>query len=278
MITKKQKMVRMIYTVLIGIVALTMLAPLLWMISASLKIESEIFEFPIRWIPRVLDFDNYKEAWSGTFDFPRYYWNTIKVSVLSTILQVLVSATAAYAFSKIRFRFRKGLFMVYLCTLMIPAQVTMIPCFMIFKQIGLMDTHIGLVILTSFSVYGVFLLKQFMGAIPSELSEAALIDGAGHFDIFSRIIVPITKPAIATLAMLKFTWTWNDYMNPLIFMTSVDKFTLQLGMRAFTSSEYGEQYGPTMAAAVLSIMPLMIVFLFCQKYVIEGISMGAVKG
>lgn len=274
---KKHIAIRIFYTVLIGTVALTMVSPLLWMISTSFKIEGEVFEFPIRWIPRTWDIDNYKEAWSGTFDFLRYYLNTAKVAVLSTLLQVTVSAMAAYAFAKIRFRFRKGLFMIYLCTLMIPAQVTMIPCFMIFKKVGLMDTHIGLVVMTSFSVYGVFLLKQYMGAIPRELSEAALIDGASHFQIFSRIIVPISKPAIATLAVLKFTWTWNDYMNPLIFLSTVDKFTLQLGMRSFTS-EYGEQYGPTMAAAMLSILPLMIAFLFCQKHVIEGISMGAVKG
>ena len=140
-----------------------------------------------------------------------------------------------------------------------------------------MDTHLGLVILTSFSVYGVFLLKQFMGAISNELSEAAIIDGAGHMQIFTRIILPISKPSLVTLAMLKFIWTWNDYMNPLIFLNTTSKFSLQLGMRSF-SSEYGNQYGPTMAAAVLSIMPLMLLFLICQKNVIEGISIGAVKG
>ena len=140
-----------------------------------------------------------------------------------------------------------------------------------------MDSHFGLIILSSFSVYGVFLLKQFMSTIPKEMSEAAIIDGAGHLQIFSRIILPMTKSAVVTLAMLKFIWTWNDYQNPLIFLVTPDKFTLQLGMRSF-SSEYGNQYGPTMAAAVLSIMPLMILFLICQKNVIEGISIGAVKG
>ena len=216
------------------------------------------------------------QIWNGSFDFPLYYLNTIKISVLSTLLQVAVSAMAAYAFAKITFKFSGVIFMVYLSTMMIPSQVTLIPCFMIFKEAGLMDTHLGLVILTSFSVYGVFLLKQFMGAISGELSEAAIIDGAGHMQIFTRIILPISKPSLVTLAMLKFIWTWNDYMNPLIFLNTTSKFTLQLGMRSF-SSEYGNQYGPTMAAAVLSIMPLMLLFLICQKNVIEGITIGAVK-
>ena len=254
-----------------------MILPLLWMISTSFKIEGEVFEFPIRWIPRTLDLKNYSEAWNGSFDFPLYYLNTIKISVLSTILQVVVSAMAAYAFAKIKFKFSGVIFMIYLSTMMIPSQVTLIPCFMIFKEAGLMDTHLGLIILTSFSVYGVFLLKQSMGAISNELSEAAIIDGAGHLQIFTRIILPMSKPSLATLAMLKFIWTWNDYMNPLIFLNTTSKFTLQLGMRSF-SSEYGNQYGPTMAAAVLSIMPLMVLFLICQKNVIEGISIGAVKG
>lgn len=229
---KKTIAIRTGFTVLVGLMALTMILPLLWMISTSFKIEGEVFEFPIRWIPRTPDLENYAEAWNGSFDFPLYYLNTIKISILSTILQVTVSAMAAYAFAKIKFKF---------------------------------------------SVYGVFLLKQSMGAISGELSEAAIIDGAGHFQIFTRIILPMSRPSLVTLAMLKFIWTWNDYMNPLIFLNTTSKFTLQLGMRSF-SSEYGNQYGPTMAAAVLSIMPLMILFLICQKNVIEGISIGAVKG
>ncbi len=274
---KKTIAIRTGFTVLVGLMALTMILPLLWMISTSFKIEGEVFEFPIRWIPRTPDLENYAEAWNGSFDFPLYYLNTIKISILSTILQVTVSAMAAYAFAKIKFKFSGIIFMIYLSTMMIPSQVTLIPCFMIFKEAGLMDTHLGLIILTSFSVYGVFLLKQSMGAISGELSEAAIIDGAGHFQIFTRIILPMSRPSLVTLAMLKFIWTWNDYMNPLIFLNTTSKFTLQLGMRSF-SSEYGNQYGPTMAAAVLSIMPLMILFLICQKNVIEGISIGAVKG
>lgn len=274
---KKDRILRVFYTVLVGVMGFSMLLPFFWMISTSFKIESEVFEFPIRWIPRTPDFNNYNEAWNGTVNLGRSYWNSIKVSVLSTILQVTISAMAGYAFAKIDFKFKKPLFMIYLATMMVPAQVTLIPCFMIFKEIGLMNSHLGLVFLTCFSVYGVFMLRQFIGAIPMEISQAAIVDGASHFQIFAKIIVPISKPAIATLAMLKFIWTWNDYMNPMIFLSSAEKYTLQIAMRSF-SSEYGEQYGATMAAAVLAIMPLLILFLVCQKNVIEGISVGAVKG
>jgi multiple sugar transport system permease protein len=247
------------------------------MISTSFKIEGEVFAFPIQWIPHTWNFSNYANAWSGSFSFPLFYFNTIKVSILTTILQVAISALAAYAFAKIHYKHSKKIFMVYLSTLMIPAQVTIIPCFMIFKWIGIIDTHLSIIIVSSFSVYGVFLLRQFMSTIPDEMSEAAIIDGANHLQIFGSIVIPMVKPAIATLAMLKFIWTWNDYQNPLIFLVSPKLFTLQLGMRSF-SSEYGNQYALTMAAAVLAILPLMLVFLFCQRFIIEGISIGAVKG
>lgn len=273
----KQNIWRILYTVIIGSISITMVLPFLWMISTSFKIEGEVFEFPIRWIPKTWDLLNYSEAWNSTFDFPLYYFNTIKVSVLTTILQVFVSATAAYAFAKIKFSHSKKLFFLYLSTLMIPAQVTIIPCFMIFKWTGLINSHLGIIIVASFSVYGVFLLRQFMVTIPNEMSEAAIIDGAGHGRIFTLIVLPMVKPAIATLAMLKFIWTWNDYQNPLIFLVDPKLFTLQLGMRSF-SSEYGNQYALTMAAAVLAILPLMAAFFICQKYIIEGIAIGAVKG
>jgi multiple sugar transport system permease protein len=185
---------------------------------------------------------------------------------------------AAYAFAKIKFTHSKRLFFLYLATLMIPAQVTLIPSFIILKSLRLINTHLGIILISSFSVYGVFLLRQFMRTVPDERSEAAFIDGANHPQIFVHIILPMVKPAIATLGMLKFIWTWNDYQNPLIFLSSEKLFTLQLGMRAFSSTEYGNQFALMMAAAVMAVFPLMIVFLIFQRYVIEGISIGAVKG
>ena len=269
---------RLFYTIILGAIAVTMVLPFLWMVSTSFKIEMEVFDFPVQWIPKTFNPNNYPTAWSSRFSFPSYYLNSIKVSILTTLLQVTISCLAAYAFAKIKFAHAKKIFIVYLATLMIPAQVTLIPTFIIMRSLKLINTHFGIILISSFSVYGVFLLRQFMATIPNELSEAAFIDGAGHLQIFIRIMVPMVKPAVSTLAMLKFIWTWNDYQNPLVFLSSEKLFTLQLGMRAFSSAEYGNQFALMMAAAVMAIFPLMIVFFFFQRYVIEGIAIGAVKG
>ncbi|MBZ4644605.1 MAG: multiple sugar transport system permease protein [Petroclostridium sp.] len=275
---KNQVILKSIMTVVIFVIAFTMTLPLLWMLSASMKVETDVFKFPIEWIPKRWNVvSNYKEVWGSQYNFAMYYWNSIKITVLATICQVFVSAMGAYGFSKINFKFRDSLFLLYLATIMIPEQVTIVPRFMIFKWLGLFDTHTGLVMMLSFSVYGVFLLRQFMVVIPNSLSESAKIDGANHFRIFMQIILPITKPAIATLSILKFVWTWNDYQHPLIFLSSKEKFTLQLGMKQF-ASESGEFYSLIMTGAVMAIIPLIIVFIIGQKYVIEGITMGAVKG
>jgi len=274
----KKNFWRIFYTAIIGALALTMILPFLWMISASFKVEMDIFNYPIEWIPKNLNLNNYPTAWGRRFNFPMYYFNTIKVAILTTILQVTISTMAGYAFGKINFTFSKQLFSCYIATLMIPAQVTLIPLFLMVKSIKLTNTHMGIILISSFSVYGTFLLRQFVRTVPNEMTEAAYIDGANHAQIFFRIIIPLVKPAIATLAMLKFIWTWNEYLNPLVFLTSERLYTLQLGMRRFSSTDYGNEFALIMAAAVMAILPLMIVFLFFQRYVIEGISLGAVKG
>lgn len=274
----KTKILKIIATVFLSLIAITMTLPFLWMISASLKVEADVFKYPVEWIPsRFNAINNYLEVWSGRYSFALFYMNSIKVTVLTTICQVIVSAMGAYAFSKIRFKFRDGLFLVYLSMMMIPDQVTIVPKFMVFRWTNLFDTHLGLILLGSFSIYGMFLLKQFMMSIPNALSESAKIDGAGHGRIFLQIILPITKPALVTLMMLKFVWTWNDFQNPLIFLTSENLYTIQLGMSKFMT-EYASYYSLIMVAAVCAIIPLLIVFLVGQKYILEGMTIGAVKG
>ncbi|GHT64771.1 ABC transporter permease [Spirochaetia bacterium] len=273
-----KKFWRFLYTVIIGALAFSMVLPFIWMLSSSFKVEMDVFNFPVEWIPDPFNPTNFGKVWNSTFSFPRFYLNTIKVTIATTVLQVTISTMAGYAFAKINFAHSKKLFFIYLATLMIPAQVTIIPSFIVMRSVNLINTHMGIILIASFSVYGMFLLRQFISSVPNELSEAAFIDGAGHIQIFIRVIVPIVKPAIATLAMLKFIWTWNDYQHPLIFLISERLFTLQLGMRFFTSGEYGNQYALMMAAAVMAIFPLMIVFIILQRYVIEGIALGAVKG
>lgn len=275
---KKNRVVKSVLTVFMFAIGLTMVLPLIWMISTACKIEADVFNFPIEWIPRRWNLiNNMKEVWGKEYNFGLYYLNSIKVAVLATIAQLSVSAMGAYGFSKVKFRGRDTLFLAYLATMLIPPQVTIVSQFIIMRQIRFYNTHAGLILMLAFSVYGVFLLKQAMVAIPDSLSESAKIDGAGHFTIFSQIIVPMIKPSLATLAILKFVWTWNDYQAPLVFLNSRKLYTIQLGMKQF-ASESGSYYSLIMAAAVSAIVPLIIVFLFCQQYVVDGIATGAVKG
>lgn len=280
-IVSKQKrkfdLSKFLLTILFLVIGVSMLIPLIWMISASLKPEADVFNFPIEWIPQRWNaVENYRTVWGGQYNFGLYYWNSIKVSVGATVLQVFFSALGAYGFSKVKWKGRDILFTIYLATMMIPEQVTIVTRFLITREIGLYNTHLGLVLMLSFSVYGVFLLRQAMMAIPDSLSESAQIDGANHWQIFSRIVLPMVQPSIATLAILKFTWTWNDYQHPLVFITDPDLYVVQQGMQVF-ATQSGVYYSLTMAAAVSSILPLLIIFLLGQKYVIGGIGEGAVK-
>lgn len=266
-----------VLTILFIVIGIAMLVPLVWMISASLKPEADVFNFPIEWIPKRWNaVENYRTVWGGQYNFGLYYWNSIKVSVGATVLQVFFSALGAYGFSKVKWKGRDLLFTLYLATMMIPEQVTVVTRFLITREMGLYNTHLGLILMLSFSVYGVFLLRQSMMSIPESLSESAKIDGANHWQIFSRIILPITQPSLATLAILKFTWTWNDYQHPLVFITDPDLYVVQQGMQVF-ATQSGVYYSLTMAAAVSSILPLLIIFLIGQKYIIGGIGEGAVK-
>lgn len=275
---KKISITKVILTILLWGVGFTMLVPLIWMISTACKVEADVFNFPIQWIPPRWNLvENMKEVWGGNYNFGLYYWNSIKVTLGATFLQVFVSALGAYGFSKVTFKGRDQLFLAYLATMMIPPQVTIVSQFIIMRGIGLYNSHIGLILMLAFSVYGVFLLRQSMMSIPDSLSESAKIDGAGHLTIFFQIILPMIKPSLATLATLKFVWTWNDYQAPLVFLNSRELYTIQLGMRQF-ASESGSYYSLIMAAAVSAILPLIIVFLFCQRFVVDGIATGAVKG
>ncbi len=275
---KKLNPTKIVLTVIFWAIGLTMLVPLIWMISTACKVEADVFNFPIQWIPPRWNLEeNMKEVWGGTYNFGLYYLNSIKVTIGATVLQVFVSALGAYGFSKVHFKGRDKIFLAYLATMMIPPQVTIVSQFIITREIGLYNSHTGLVLMLAFSVYGVFLLRQAMLAIPESLSESAKIDGAGHVTIFFQIILPMVKPSLATLATLKFVWTWNDYQTPLVFLNSRELYTIQLGMKQF-ASESGSYYSLIMAAAVSAILPLIIVFLFCQRFVVDGIATGAVKG
>ncbi len=274
----RRKLPRIIITAVMALVALTCLSPLLWMVSASFKFESDVFSFPVQWLPeRWNAAENYREVWTGTSNFALYYWNSIKVAVLSTMLLLLTASMAAYAFTKIKFRGREILFWVYLAAMMIPMQVTLVPKFMIARWFGIYDTHFVLIVMGAFSAFAVFLLKQNMDMIPSSLTESAQIDGANHFRIYLNIIIPIIKPVLAIQGILKFVWTWNNYQMPLIFLKSKELYTIQLGLAEF-ADESGVYYSLVMAGSVSAILPLIIIFLIGQRYILKGITVGSVKG
>ncbi|MFC4321557.1 carbohydrate ABC transporter permease [Litchfieldia salsa] len=269
---------KIIITILVFFVSLLFLLPFAWMLSTSFKIEADVFTFPIQWIPeRWNGINNFKEVWFGQFPFYIYYWNSIKVAVATTVVSCTVSAMAAYGFSKVNFPAGKWLFIIVLATYMVPPQASLVPQFILYRNIGLFDSHLGLVLLGSFSVLGTFMLRQFFMGIHNEYIEAAKIDGAGHWRIFWFIALPIVRPAIATYAILRFIWTWNDYQNPLIFLRTDSLYTIQLAMQKFTTIN-GEFYSLIMAAAVSAILPLLIIFVIGQKQVIDGIALGGVKG
>jgi multiple sugar transport system permease protein len=257
-------------------VAALMLLPFVWMLSASFKLDKDIFEFPIRWVPKPFKLVNYVDVWTK-ISFPLYFANTLKLAGAITLGQIVTCSLAAYSFSRLRYRGRDKLFFVYIATLMIPWQAIMIPQFMIINRLGLYQTHWAIILLQIFSPFGVFLLRQFMLGIPMELSQAAKIDGCSEFAIYARIIMPLSKPALATLFIFTFNFVWNDYLGPLIYLDADRLRTIQVGLSAFRTT-YGASYGPIMAGTVCALLPVVLVYACAQKYVIEGIAFSGLKG
>lgn len=262
--------------IVLAMAAAGVILPFLWMLSASLKLDKDVFQFPIQWIPKDPRWKNYQDIWKQ-IPFLTFYMNTAKLTVIITFLQLLTSSLAAYAFAKIRFPGRNTLFIAYIGTIAVPWQVYMVPQFIMMKKFGLNDSHLSLVLLQAFTAFGVFLMRQFYLSIPEELSESARIDGLNEYGIYARIILPLSKPALATLTIFTFVNVWNDFMGPLIYLSSTKKKTIQLGLRMFIS-QYNAEYALIMAAAVCSIVPVVIVFLFAQRYFIEGIATTGLKG
>lgn len=261
-----------------GLIFLLLIAlvPFLWMLSASLKYNKDVFTFPIKWIPEEFVWQNYVEIWKR-IPLHSFILNTSKLSIIITLLQVVTSSLAAYGFAKLEFKGRDILFLSYIATIAIPWQVYMIPQYLIVQKLHLVDSHWALIILQAFSAFGVFLMRQFLISIPNELSEAARIDGLNDFGIFARIMIPLAKPGLATLTIFTFVTIWNDFMGPLIYLNSTDQKTIQLGLRLFIS-QFSAEYSLIMAAALVTLVPVMIIFLSLQKYFVEGIATSGLKG
>lgn len=274
--TTKKFLCRALTTVLVGVFALACVFPFLWMLSTSFKFEMDVMEFPIRLIPKRWNLNNYATVWNNS-DFPRYYLNSIKVTVCAVLGELCITTTAAYAFGRLRFRGKKVLYTLYLSTMMIPGQVLLLPKYIYFSQLHITNTHWALILPSFFSVFGVLLMRQVFAQIPFEYTEAAYMDGASHPHIFLRLILPLAKPGIMTLLLLSFTWSWNDYMNPLVFLSNEDLFTLTVGLQRF-QEDASTNYALIMAGATVSLIPLILLFLFTQKYFIESFASAGVKG
>ena len=272
---KKSIKTALLYAVLI-FMAFVMLVPFAWMISASLKLEKDVFSFPIVWIPEVPKWSNYKEIWQKV-PLLTGFFNSMKLTVLVTLLQFITSSLAAYAFAKLEFKGRNVVFMMYIMTIAVPWQVYMVPQYKLMTLLGLTDSHLGLILMHTFTATGVFLMRQFFMGIPEELLEAARIDGLSEYGIWAKLMLPLSKPVIATLCITSFTFEWNDFMGPLIYLSSTNKRTIQVMLRMF-NTQYSSSYALIMAAAVVALIPVFILFVFLQKYFVEGIATTGIKG
>ncbi|WP_228288149.1 carbohydrate ABC transporter permease [Thermosipho ferrireducens] len=259
------------------IITFIYLLPFFWMIGTSLKPDSELLAYPPTIFPENPDWSNYEKA-LNKFPFFTYLKNSIIITI-GNLIGVLISAPfVAYGFSKINWKGRNFLFAVMMASVMLPGAVTMIPVFLIYKRLGWLDTFLPLIVpaFLGGGAMNVFLIRQFFNTIPNELLEAARIDGASDFKIFFKIMLPLSKPVLALISLFTFTGSWNNYIGPLIYITSENKYPLALGMPMFMS-RYGTYWNQAMAAATLTLIPTVVFFFIAQKYLIEGIKLTGLK-
>lgn len=278
MTMKKLKPGNLIFTVLFALCSVFFLMPLVWMLSAASKTEKEVWTFLIQWIPTDWNLiANFKAVWMGDVAFGLFYMNSLKIALISTLATIVISAMAGYALAKLDFKGRALIFTLMLAFMMIPEQATLVPRYIMIKELGLYDSHAALILMGMFSSYFTFLLRQFMIGIHNDMLEAAELDGAGFLRIFWSVVLPLSRPILATVGIIKFIWTWNDYQGPLIMLNSTKLYTIPLGMQFF-KEEFGTQISVMMMASVAAILPLLVLFLILQKQVINGIAIGGVKG
>jgi multiple sugar transport system permease protein len=276
LLIKENKLITFVTLLILCIGGIIMLFPFIWMLSTSLKPNDEVYLYPPELIPQKWNFVNYFDVWSAA-PFGRFYINSVVIAVIVTFGQLLTCSLGAYAFARLRFKGRDKLFLLYLATLMIPFQVTMVPIYTIMKNLGWINTYQGVIAPSLFSAYGTFLLRQFFITIPNELEESVKIDGGGYLLCYSVIILPLSKTALATLGTFVFLFSWNNFMWPMLVINTLDRFTLPLGI-AFFQGRYGPQWNLLMVASVITMLPLLIIYLFAQRFFIKGIMIGAVKG
>ncbi len=263
-----------LYVLLVGLGA-AVLIPFLWMLVSSLKRDNEVFTVPIQWVPEEFQWGNYSRIWQE-IPLGTYLSNSLILAVSITFLQVLTGSFAAYGFAKVRFPGRDALFLAYVATIAVPWQAYMVPQYILMEKAGLVNTRTSLILLQAFGAFGVFLMRQFYLSIPDELIEAARLDGLTEFGIWARVALPLSKPALASLALLTFVNTWNDYMGPFIYLTSNELWTVQIGLRSFVGV-YDSEYAMIMTGSVISVLPILAVFLLGQRYFVQGVANTGMK-
>ena len=261
------------------IVAILVILPFLWMVVSAFKSQREVFAYPPTFFPKVWKVENFIEAASrGSISFWQMFLNTMKIALPSTIFNIIFSSLAGYAFARLKFPFRDTIFMCFIAAMMVPFAITLIPRFLMFKDFGFYDTYVPLIVPVMFGTpFSIFLTRQFFLTLPKELEEAAIMDGCSHFRIWAQIFMPLCKPIIATLSVFQFQSSYNDFMGPVIYIASDAKFTVQMGLSSFRNS-FTSRYDLIMAGSILALIPVMILFICCQKYIVRGIAMSGMKG
>lgn len=254
-----------------------LLLPFFWMVMSSLKSPNEVFTVPIVWVPETFVWSNYVDIWVKA-DMLTWIRNTLTLAVVVTFLQVLTGSFAAYGFARVRFPGRDVLFLVYIGTIAVPWQSYMIPQFVLLSNLKVTNTLWAIILIQAFGAFGVFLMKQFYETIPEELSEAARLDGLSEYGIWRRILLPLSVPALASLSLLTFVTTWNDYLGPLIYLRNPELWTIQLGLKSFVTNLFDANYALLFAGLTISVVPIAIIFLLGQKYFVEGIATSGMKG
>jgi ABC-type glycerol-3-phosphate transport system permease component len=277
-LAKRSLQKSVLYVLAYGL-GIVFLIPFIWMLSTSVKPSSEVFIFPPKWIPSVFQFDNYRRALIVDLPFVQYFINTIEVTLLSLIGDVLSCSLVAFGFARLRFPGRDTLFLILLSTLMVPYHVTMIPRYLMFRDFHWLDTYYPLIVPSylAVSAFFIFLLRQFFLGIPLQLDRAARMDGCGTFDIYWRIVMPLARPALVTVTVLSFIGTWNDFLTPMIYLSSDKKFLVSLGLRHFVALRSGV-WNELMAASIAVMIPCLIIFFVAQRAFIQGTVVSGVKG
>lgn len=277
MILSKTNVQRIFAHIGLILASLFFLIPFFWMLSTSFKPLSEIFSYPPTWIPETFKWENYVNA-TEYIPFFTYLWNSSVITVLSTLGAVLSCPLVAYSFAKLEWKGRNVLFALTMSVMMIPAQVTMIPLFILFHKIGWVGTPLPLIVPTFFGVpFFIFLLRQFFMGLPDQLRDAARIDGAGELYIYWKIMLPLAKPAVLAVGLFQFIASWTDFIGPLLYLTDQTSYTLSLGLQQFQSQK-GTEWGMMMAVSTLMTLPIMILFFFMQKTFIRGVTFSGIKG